>query len=437
MLMLLRAMMVAMLMGGFAAPVQAAAPPDHAAMVLHQWYRLVLELVRHTPTYSPPVASRAFGYLGVTAFEVAAGGNPALVSLAGQLTGLTPPPARAPGLDYDEAAVMQAAMTVAVEAFFGNTGPTGQRAMATMTERMDARISDGVAPEVLARSRAQGEAVARHILDWSLSDGGAVVTNMGFPLEYSLTEGPAHWVPTSLIRQQQAPLLPGWGGNRPFALPDPAACALPPPTPYSEDPASAFYAEAMEVMTTVKTLTDEQKLIARFWSDDPMLSPTPPGHWISIAMQILEAEAAPADRRAEVLARLGITLADAFIGNWQTKYQYDLLRPVTYVRRLIDPKWEPLLITPPFPEYPSGHSTQSGAAAEVLTAIYGSGFAFSDATHEDDGLPARAFPDFRAAAEEAALSRLYGGIHFRPAIERGIDQGRCIGGFATALRMRT
>jgi membrane-associated phospholipid phosphatase len=219
-------------------------------------------------------------------------------------------------------------------------------------------------------------------------------------------------------------------------MPNSAACPLPPPTPYSEDPASAFYAEAMEVLTTTRTLTDEQKLIARFWSDDPMLSPTPPGHWISITMAIVDAEEAPVGRRAEVLARLGITLADAFIGNWQTKYQYDLLRPVTYIRRVIDPKWEPLLITPPFPEYPSGHSTQSGAAAEVLTAIFGAGFGFTDTTHEDDGLPARAFPDFWAAAEEAAISRLYGGIHFRPAIALGLEQGRCIGGFASALRMR-
>jgi membrane-associated phospholipid phosphatase len=127
-------------------------------------------------------------------------------------------------------------------------------------------------------------------------------------------------------------------------------------------------------------------------------------------------------------------LADAFIGCWAAKMKYDLLRPVTYINRVIDKKWAPMLITPPFPEYPSGHSTQSGAAAAVLTAFFGEGFAFSDATHVDDGIPARDFPDFWAAAQEAGISRMYGGIHFRAAIDRGLEQGRCIGTTAAELR---
>ena len=103
----------------------------------------------------------------------------------------------------------------------------------------------------------------------------------------------------------------------------------------------------------------------------------------------------------------------------------------------MDPKWEPLLNTPPFPEYPSGHSTQSGAAAEVLTDFFGEDFAFEDATHLDDGLEPRRFPSFWAAAQEAGMSRLYGGIHFRSAIDRGLEQGRCIGRHVTALQTRT
>ena len=259
---------------------------------------------------------------------------------------------------------------------------------------------------------------------------------MGFPYDYALTAGPAHWVPTSVIVQQQRPLLPGWGLNRPFAMPAGTTCDLPPPPAYSEDPGSAFYSEALEVAAIRRTLTPEQKAIARFWSDDPMLSSTPPGHWVSIALQVLAARDAAADEQADVLARVGVAIADAFIGCWATKYEYDLLRPVTYIRRLIDPKWEPMLTTPPFPEYPSGHSVQSGAAATVLAARFGDDFAFEDAAHADDGLPPRRFPGFQAAAEEAALSRLYGGIHFRTSVLRGLDQGRCIGAYAAALRTR-
>jgi PAP2 superfamily len=133
---------------------------------------------------------------------------------------------------------------------------------------------------------------------------------------------------------------------------------------------------------------------------------------------------------------LGIGMADGFIGTWKAKYDYNLLRPITYIRRTMDPKWESLVNTPPFPEYPSGHSVQSGAAATILTAIYGEGFAFTDATNVADGPKARDYPDFWAAANEAGLSRLYGGIHFRAAIENGLEQGRCIGAFAAGLETK-
>ena len=401
---------------------------------LTNWYKLVLELVRHTPTYSPPVASRAFAYIGVVGYEAVASGADDMQSLAGQLSGLEPVPARDPAQTYDEAVVLDTALATAAQDFFFNTGPTGQRAMAAMAKSQVAKAAEGVDAAVAARSRTHGQQIAQHIIAWSKTDGGAVIENMGFPFEYPLVEVNGHWKPTSLIRQQQKPLLPNWGTNRSFALPVGADCGLPEPTAYSEDPASDYYKQAVEVMDIKATLTDEQKKIARFWSDDPMLSPTPPGHWISVALQILQRDGADTKTSVDVMARLGVSVADAFIANWQTKYQYDTLRPITYIRKVMDPKWEALLITPPFPEYPSGHSTQSGAAASVLTAIWGDGFAFEDATHEADGMAPRPFPSFWAAADEAAISRLYGGIHFRPAIEDGLDQGRCVGGFVNALK---
>lgn len=420
-----------------AGAVPSARAGDSSAVdPIRDWYRLTLELVRHTPTYSPPVASRAFAYLGVTAFEALATGDERLVTLAGQLNGLEPLPSRDGGPAYDDAVLVQAAMAEVVRDLFANTGPTGQRAIAAFEKKLRARAADGIDAETVARSEAHGRAIAGHILAWSRTDGGAVVENMGFPATYRPREAAGAWVPTSLVAQQQAPLLPGWGSNRTFAMPDGSACGIPAPPAYSEEPGSAFYEEAAEVHRTVRDLTPEQRAIARFWSDDPMLSPTPPGHWISIALGVLKDDGADAARTAETLALLGTGLADAFIGCWHAKFEYDLIRPITYIRRVIDPKWEPILNTPPFPEYPSGHSTQSGAAAAVLAALFGEERAFEDATHVDDGLPARSYASFRAAAEEAALSRLYGGIHFRSAIERGLEQGRCIGAHVTALRTR-
>jgi hypothetical protein len=428
------ALAAAIVLVGFAAPALASNDSSANGQMLRTWYRLVLELVRHTPTYSPPVASRAFAYLGVLAYEAAASGDPKLASLAGQLNELKPLPLREAGQTYDEGVVLQAAIAFGAKNFFTHTGPTGQRALAAMERKMKADAAQGVAADVVARSEAYGQALGEHILAWSENDGGAVVENMGFPLEYKLTEGPAHWVPTNLIRVQQLPLLPAWGNNRTFATPNGKECGLPPPPAYSEDKDSAFYKEALEVHDVVNSLTPDQRAIARFWSDDPMLSPTPPGHWISIAMQILDTEKADAARSADILARLGITVADGFIGCWDAKYQYDLVRPVTYIKRVIDPKWETLLITPPFPEYPSGHSTQSGAAEVVLTAFFGDNFAFTDRTHEADGLTPRHYASFKAAAEEAGISRLYGGIHYRAAIVLGLEQGRCIGAYTVKLK---
>lgn len=425
-----------------ALPLVALARPAFAAdrtgierdMVI-TWYRLVLELVRHTATYSPPVASRAFAYIGIAAHEALATGNPALVSLAGQVNALTPVPARDPGA-YDEACVLQSVLAASAENFFSNTGPTGQRAMTKLSQSLGAKAMDGIPEDVAARSIAHGQAIAAHILSWSQDDGGAVVENMGFPREYTPGTDPQNWVPTSLIRQQQAPLLPTWGQNRTFATPTGSSCGLPPPPDYSEDPASDLYKAAMEVYETVNNLTDEQRMIARFWSDDPMLSSTPPGHWISIAIELADQEAMTADQIAPMMAVLGIAMADAFIGCWNAKFQYNTLRPVTYIKRVIDAAWEPILITPPFPEYPSGHSTVSAAAAMALTTVFGENFAFEDLTHEPEGLPIRTFQSLNEAAEDAAMSRLYGGIHFRYGNEGGTAQGRCVGAYAAALKVR-
>lgn len=420
-----------------AGPSSASTAPlstrDDRAQVLGLWYRMILELVRHTPTYTPPVASRAFAYTALIAYEATASGSDRLQSLSGQVAALPPPPPR-DAAPYDEDALLHAAMARAVDVYFSNTGPTGQRAKAALTRQLDALTGEGVDPDTITRSRAYGTALADAIIAASADDGGAVVENMGFPMTYTLGGEPQDWVPTNLIQLQQAPLLPHWGQNRPFTLPDAEACPLPPPPAYSEDPASPFFKEAMEVYEVSKSLTEEQKTIARFWSDDPMLSPTPPGHWVAIIFQIAERDALPIEQQVNALVRLGMAVSDGFIVNWRDKYRYDLLRPVTYIRRVIDPKWEPLLNTPPFPEYPSGHSTQSGAVAQVLTAVFGDPFPFTDSTHVDDGLAPRDFPDFWTAAREAGISRLYGGIHFRAAIDLGLSQGACVGDFVNALQ---
>ena len=404
--------------------------------ILRDWYYLMNELVRHTATYSPPVAARNFGYIGVTVFEASVGGSDKLVSLVGQLQDLKSVPQRAPDLQYDEQVIINAALADAIIYYFGNTGPTGLRSIKIAQTKWRERVVEGVAPDVVERSEAFGKAMASSILEWSLGDGGSVVENMGFPLVWDMPKGDDKWVPTSLVAQQQTPLLPEWGNVRTFAMPSGATCTTPGNPPYSVDPDSQFYKEAYEVYDTVKNATPEQIGIARFWSDDPMLSMTPPGHWVSIALQVAEQENLPLDENVDLLARMGIGMADAFIGCWHDKFVYNLVRPVTYIKRVIDPKWEPVLNTPPFPEYPSGHSVVSGAMDGVLTAFFGDNFSFEDKTGSPDGRNPRTFASFHAAAEEAGISRMYGGIHYRAAIVDGLVQGRCIAAYTVALKTR-
>jgi hypothetical protein len=238
-------------------------------------------------------------------------------------------------------------------------------------------------------------------------------------------DDPGLWVPTP--PGFQPALQPYWGLNRCMAITDGGTCSPGDHTPYSEGSGSPFFGEASEVYDTVNNLTAEQEAIARFWSDDPVTTVTPPGHSISITTQILRAEKASLMTAAEAYAKVGIAICDAFVACWNTKYRYNLLRPVTYIQRLLEPGWLPLLNTPPFPEYTSGHSVQSGAAFAVLTDLWGDDYRFEDHTHDDRGLGPREFDSFTHAGEEAAISRLYAGIHYRTSIELGLQQGRCIG----------
>lgn len=374
---------------------------------------------------SPPVASRAFGYAGVALHEAIVTGMPDRGSLAGRLNELPPAP-RAPDVAYHWPAVANSALGTILRLLF----PTGDvAALAALEEELDAQARALLPQGIHRRSVSRGAEVARHVFAWSTTDGGHEAFRNNFPA-YTPPTGPGLWEPTPPAFS--AALQPYWGENRPFALPSADACSPGLPPPFSEDPASTFHAEALECYRAVAELTPEQRAIAEFWSDDPGRTATPPGHSISILTQTVRALDLPLDRAAEAYAKVGVAVADAFISCWRAKYRYNLLRPVTYIRKLIDASWTPLLVTPPFPEYTSGHSVQSAAAAKVLTDLFGNR-SFTDRTHEARGLPARSFPSFTAAAEQAAVSRLYGGIHFRAAIERGLEQGVCIGARASAL----
>jgi membrane-associated phospholipid phosphatase len=173
-------------------------------------------------------------------------------------------------------------------------------------------------------------------------------------------------------------------------------------------------------------LTEDQKMVALFWADNAGETATPAGHWTAIAAQMVSQQNLSAEDAARLFVLTSVSTADAFIATWGYKFKHNLLRPRTYIRRLIDPSWEPLIPTPPFPAYPSGHSALSAAAATVATSLLGN-VAFEDRTELSVGHPVRQFPSFDSAANEAGASRLYGGIHFQIDNLGGQALGRCIG----------
>ena len=204
------------------------------------------------------------------------------------------------------------------------------------------------------------------------------------------------------------------------------AGAPPAPVAYSVDNDSDFYREALAVYQASKSLTDDEIATALFWADDPGQSFTPAGHWLSMANQVvilLNLQVGPA---AELYALAGIASADAFISCWHTKYLYNVQRPVTYINANIDPGWQPMLFTPSFPEYTAAHSVVSEALATVLNRLLGE-VRFTDNSYPDSGMPPRVFSSFQEAAREAAMSRLYGGIHYPFSIQNGLTQGEAIG----------
>jgi hypothetical protein len=223
---------------------------------------------------------------------------------------------------------------------------------------------------------------------------------------------------------------------------------LEPPIPFSKQRSSEFFKSALEVYNLSKSLTPEQIEIANFWNDNPILTNyrghfvynsrqiSPGGHWLNIARQVMVEDKVSMVRALEVSSMVSFALFDAFTACWDQKYKHNLIRPVTYINNLIDKKWEPLLQTPPFPEHASGHSTITAAAAEILQHYFGER-PFNDSTEVLFGWPVRSFANFRAAADEASISRLYGGIHYRRGCDAANQHGKQIGKYIVAtIRFR-
>ncbi len=415
----------------------------YSSAVATEWMSLALLLTQQTPGFSPPVASRALAYLSLALYESTVPGMPGYASLAGQLNELSSLPLTQPDEPLHWPTVANASMAMMTRMMYSNATPENKGRIDQLERSLPLKYGQDFdpntyTPEVINRSESFGKLMAMAIMTWARTDGGHEAWG---PLRrnranYVPPSGAGRWAATAPAFAK--PLLPYWGENRPFVLKSVQDCPAPPPPEYSEEPSSAFYKSAQEVYRISQAATQEQRQFALYWADDPGKTPTPAGHWAFIANDLLTTRKANLADAAVTHARLNIAMADAFTAGWATKYALNVLRPVTYVQGSFDSNWVPsLMTTPPFPEYPSGHSVQSSAAAGVLNQIFGANTTFTDNTHNDRGWGPRTFPSFNAAANEAALSRLYAGIHFRFGVEGGQVQGRCVAAKALALKFKT
>lgn len=414
--------------------------PPHNEMILEdftrdqivQWNRKLTDVII-ADIFTPPQASRIYAYANIAAYEALRYMDPEnYPTLAGRIHEFAELPV-VPGKElFLPLAGVVAFATVAQSLVYN-----GPRIQELENEFLGELRSIGIDKEIYQASLEYGKLVGNHVLDWAKTDGYNERTAFA---RYTVTNDPSRWQPTP--PNYMDAIEPHWNTLRSFVLDSVSQFNPGPPTEFDTIPGSPFYEGTMEVYHVVNDLDEERLAIAKFWDCNPNISYTqghvmyyqqqisPGGHWVHITAQVLEAENTDLLGSAEVMSMVCITISDAFISCWDEKYQSSLIRPETYINRYIDQEWKPILQTPAFPEHTSGHSVASSSAAVMLTHLFGDSYAFIDSTEVPFGLPVRSFNSFLAASEEAAISRLYGGIHYMPAITKGIIQGRAIGNFS-------
>lgn len=388
--------------------------------------------------FSPPVASRIYAYPTVAAYSIMQQAFPEkYLSLEGQLTDFTAIPEIPQGVNPHLAAT---------HAFLllGENFIFSKKRMSDYREKLYAELRElGMPDSEFQAATAYADMVVAHIKGWAGED--FYKQTRSFP-KYAIQEQDQFWKPTPPDYMEG--IEPHWKSIRPLVIP--RADAFDPKAPLEIDmsPNSPFYAQLMEVYEKGKKVTqkndeNEEARIAAFWDCNPYVSNykghamfavkkiTPGGHWMGITKIASQKAGSSYDETIEAYLYVTAALFDGFISCWDTKWKTLVVRPETLIHQYVDEEWRPKLQTPPFPEYTSGHSVISSAAALALTKIYGDEFDFVDTTEEKFGIPARSFSSFVQASQEAAISRLYGGIHYRMAIEQGIIQGRAVGDYVT------
>jgi hypothetical protein len=410
------------------------------AEMVHQGVQRLTEIIKFD-IFSPPVASRIYMYATVAGYEGMRPGYEDYNTLSGILKDLPALPEPDSNLEYYFPLCGVSAMV-----YTGKALVFSESKVSDLEDELFLKFKDkGISDDIYERSLQYGKSVSEHILQWSKSDNYAQTRSLP---KYTIRSGdPSRWVPTPPSYADA--LEPYWMTIRTCAVDSLTQFQVSEPIPFSTDKNSEFYKAAMEVLEVKQNLTKDQEKTAWYWDDNPYAvdarghlmaarkKTSPGGHWMNIASAACKIKESDAMHSMSVLVKTSIALFDGFIMCWQEKFRTNVIRPETYINKYIDPAYQPMIETPPFPEHPSGHATISAAAAAYLTYEFGEPFTFVDSTEVEYGMEARKYTAFMEAAREAATSRLYGGIHYRKGNEAGTDLGVLIGSHvATKIQTR-
>ena len=415
---------------------------DYDATSVTQWQDLFLLVERYASGYRPCPSARMTGYLGIAVYEATVSGTTDYQSIAPRYAGLAIPKVET-GKEYHWPTVINSVYATLFKKFFANVRTSDVFQIVSLESSLNAQYANQTSSDVFTRSKDYGKSVAQAVWDFSTTDtyGHDQYLNAR-PTSYVPPTGIGKWQPTPPGNERG--LFPYWGKARVFAIQEADKVGRPPLT-YSEDKISAYYAQGLEIYARTTPQSSEDRWIAEFWSDDVLgFTFSPPSRWLAITTQAINQDKSSLEKAVLAAVKVGLALNDASVACWNSKYLYNVERPVTYMQKYIDPNWNIgnltstgfLPSTPSFPAYPSGHSTFGSAAAEALTSVFGEDFALTDRCHQNrtdfNGTP-RSFGSFYDMAIENAYSRIWLGVHWRMDCDEGVRLGYLAGRRVNAL----
>jgi hypothetical protein len=413
---------------------------EYPADVAIAWIDMQRKLFVGTPGILPHVAGRTNAYVGLTLYESIVPGMEGYQSIAPQLDGGLTLPTIQEDAQYYWPASANAALAFMLKNLLPHTTPELLKSIDSLEADFYAKFQADADAETVQQSANFGKQIAMAIFEWSKTDGGHEAYKNPFSDTYVPPIGPGQWESTGEFPFDQ-PVYPYWGDHRTF-IPGLADATQPPPPPaYSEEPGSDFYNAVNEIYTLSLNLSHEDSLTAKFWAYE-LLNPNEVrvhddvSHAANFVTQMIALKDLSLPEAVVLYCKHSMAVNEAGISSVKAKFHYNLVRPITYIRKVLGhPEWKPVVPTPPFPEYTSAHAVISRASAAVFEDAFGQNFSFTDHSFDDTYGP-RHFDSFEACAKEAALSRLQAGIHYRFAMDEGLKQGIKVAAMVNQLKFK-